>query len=916
MKTKSIFLALVLSILTLISFSFLSVKAANQPAAIGEVPQPKIYQKLSDIPQEDVSQENKTNINTLVSPILSLRIKDLNLEKESFKAGETIKFNFKLENITNYYGEGIYTQLTLHKNTVEESGAISINQNNIYDLVRNIEAIGLKPQEEKVSSFSYVIPANLPNGEYNLNLSVFSSREMNLDSFIKKITITDSKENFSFADPKNTSVIAEDKIYRSQEGAIFEYDKEYLPFGEKTYLKNIAKATATFNKPLPEGAVLKSKIYRYGEPLSELKEGSKVGLEKNGNVISFSLPLFSQPGAYEAIAQFYQGEEKISSPIRMRYIISGDSGLIYNFLVEKKDNQNFVLYLQNTSSADDPIGETEEKSQQEKLAKEQAGKDNANEKNEEENKEPKKADAQIIFEAKEKSTGKVCFQKTLDVNSKGDVKQVPFVLGESCSDDLAFSAKLMKDGKQLDDVQLSISDSQKGKGTSDLDSYFGKAGKILAIALLLAVGIIVILYLLKKRKNNSALLIFLAILAASLFFFSADVPSASADNYADYNVQYVGDPHDADGNPERLLYYNTVYKCCPYGYYVSGCPDGSHYTTEPSCGNANYYGAKCLVSTGVCHPETWVCCVEVDVPIYGCSAYCPYYSWYPIDFRTPYGRNVTSVSPYLYFQNNIVQIENCGNGEGVGGGWVNFLAYDSNGNLARNLGTYGFGEYSGLNAYNLYLGGLPSGSYTMLIQGYIGMNGGAGSPIRYFYHSTYMPFTYQANPTLTVSKSGYGTVTGAGINCGSTCSASYALNTPISLTALASDPNSTFAGWTGNCSGTGACNLVMDSAKSVSASFSCNCSATENASHCQGTTYINSCGNTCSGTQIESDGVCGSATTQSWSNEPTTNLCSYGTASGMAKVGNNWKWTCNGTCGGKNVSCTAKRESNWKEVMP
>jgi hypothetical protein len=36
----------------------------------------------------------------------------------------------------------------------------------------------------------------------------------------------------------------------------------------------------------------------------------------------------------------------------------------------------------------------------------------------------------------------------------------------------------------------------------------------------------------------------------------------------------------------------------------------------------------------------------------------------------------------------------------------------------------------------------------------------------------------------------------------------------------------------------------------------------------------------------------------------------------MAKVGNNWKWTCNGTCLGKNVSCTARRDNNWKEVMP
>src|SRR5712692_4652763 len=58
---------------------------------------------------------------------------------------------------------------------------------------------------------------------------------------------------------------------------------------------------------------------------------------------------------------------------------------------------------------------------------------------------------------------------------------------------------------------------------------------------------------------------------------------------------------------------------------------------------------------------------------------------------------------------------------------------------------------------------------------------------------------------------GDGTVTSApaGINCGTTCSASYATDTAVTLTATATT-GSTFRGWTGGgCSGTGTCIVTM-----------------------------------------------------------------------------------------------------------
>jgi hypothetical protein len=69
--------------------------------------------------------------------------------------------------------------------------------------------------------------------------------------------------------------------------------------------------------------------------------------------------------------------------------------------------------------------------------------------------------------------------------------------------------------------------------------------------------------------------------------------------------------------------------------------------------------------------------------------------------------------------------------------------------------------------------------------------------------------------------SGSGTVTSnpPDINCGSACEASYASGTDVQLTATPAG-GSSFAGWSGACSGTASsCSVTMDAAKSVTATF-------------------------------------------------------------------------------------------------
>jgi hypothetical protein len=83
--------------------------------------------------------------------------------------------------------------------------------------------------------------------------------------------------------------------------------------------------------------------------------------------------------------------------------------------------------------------------------------------------------------------------------------------------------------------------------------------------------------------------------------------------------------------------------------------------------------------------------------------------------------------------------------------------------------------------------------------------------------------TFTAEPhLLTVAKSGTGSGTvsssPAGINCGSTCSASFAHNAEVTLTPTPA-AGSEFKGWSGACTGSGACKVTMSAAKSVGAEF-------------------------------------------------------------------------------------------------
>ncbi|HZS31372.1 MAG TPA: PASTA domain-containing protein [Gaiellaceae bacterium] len=147
------------------------------------------------------------------------------------------------------------------------------------------------------------------------------------------------------------------------------------------------------------------------------------------------------------------------------------------------------------------------------------------------------------------------------------------------------------------------------------------------------------------------------------------------------------------------------------------------------------------------------------------------------------------------------------------------LRFDSNGTLDPDFGTDGV-VTTQLAAAGTDGSTAGSAANAVVVQpdGKIVVGGGA------FDGNTSSSFAlarYLGTSTLSVSKSGSGSGTvsssPAGIDCGPTCSESVA-GGPVTLTATPA-ADSSFTGWSGACSGTGACTVPLSSDTSVTADF-------------------------------------------------------------------------------------------------
>jgi hypothetical protein len=119
------------------------------------------------------------------------------------------------------------------------------------------------------------------------------------------------------------------------------------------------------------------------------------------------------------------------------------------------------------------------------------------------------------------------------------------------------------------------------------------------------------------------------------------------------------------------------------------------------------------------------------------------------------------------------------------------------------------------NTNNQIVVTVPQGETTQTVHVQVTTAGGTSAV------SSADAYTYLAERKLHVSVSGSGTVMGNGISCPGDCNETYLDGTQVSLSAAA-DSGSTFTGWGGACSGSGACDVTMGADHDVSATFAQN----------------------------------------------------------------------------------------------
>ncbi len=115
----------------------------------------------------------------------------------------------------------------------------------------------------------------------------------------------------------------------------------------------------------------------------------------------------------------------------------------------------------------------------------------------------------------------------------------------------------------------------------------------------------------------------------------------------------------------------------------------------------------------------------------------------------------------------------------------------------------------------------PSGSSSF--SGWSGACAGTGSCVVMMDAAKSVVASFTTNTvSLAVTRAGSGdgriTSSPAGIDCGAMCTGTYDINSAVTLTATP-DATSTFAGWTGACTGTGTCSITMNASQSVTATF-------------------------------------------------------------------------------------------------
>lgn len=134
----------------------------------------------------------------------------------------------------------------------------------------------------------------------------------------------------------------------------------------------------------------------------------------------------------------------------------------------------------------------------------------------------------------------------------------------------------------------------------------------------------------------------------------------------------------------------------------------------------------------------------------------------------------------------------------------------------------GAGQRNGtiMSYCHLVFGGMANLSWTFGTNHPYGVNPGRVPSVMSSQAQAKLPLDTSGTSDLMVTKAGNGTVTSspAGINCGLDCTEAFPDGTAVTLTPTPG-VGYVFSGWSGDCTGSGACSVTVNALKSVTATF-------------------------------------------------------------------------------------------------
>ena len=251
-------------------------------------------------------------------------------------------------------------------------------------------------------------------------------------------------------------------------------------------------------------------------------------------------------------------------------------------------------------------------------------------------------------------------------------------------------------------------------------------------------------------------------------------------------------------------YSNSNYQYSGYSFVMSGLtPNAQYYAKVYARRTSTQQWYEFVVQfTATATP---LMAIGPPTQLQAVSQPISFWGW-AVDGAAPTGTGVTAVDIWSYPNP----------GSGTAPQYLGAATYG--GSMPGVAAAYGARfQYSG---YGFVKSGLTPGEHIFLTYAY--------SPTSGWFAQQTTNYVDMPSVSLTIDRNGTGTgaITASGLSCpggASTqavpCSATYALNTQVTLTAVP-DAGSNFSGWFGGgCSGTGTCQVTLNNAKVVMALF-------------------------------------------------------------------------------------------------